>query len=96
MPQYAAKADENQPQIVDELRDLGFMVTHTHTLGQGRPDIVVGGYRRRYKCNALLWVEIKMPGKKKTRLEEQFHEEWADMPVIAATSTEEIVEWFYE
>jgi len=93
-PQYAAKADGNQPDIVDELRARGFLVSHTHTLGQGKPDIIVGGYHFGLGCNVLLWAEIKMPGKTLTEAEEAFHKEWEDYPVIQAFSARDILDWF--
>jgi hypothetical protein len=93
-PQYAAKADGNQPEIVDELRARGFLVSHTHALGHGKPDIVVGGYHFGLHCNVLLWVEIKMPGAKLTEMEEVFHKEWEDMPVTQAFSARDILDWF--
>ena len=37
-----AKIDSNQPAIVEALRGVGASVAHTHMIGQGFPDIVVG------------------------------------------------------
>ena len=37
--------DENQPQIVSELRKLGYSVLVMSSLGGGAPDILVGGLR---------------------------------------------------
>ena len=39
---YAAKADDNQREIVRALRDAGATVMHLHTVGGGCPDICVG------------------------------------------------------
>lgn len=36
------RADANQPQIVSALRAVSASVAHTHTIGKGFPDIVVG------------------------------------------------------
>lgn len=65
-----AKVDLNQPQIVAALRAAGWKVRHTHTIGQGFPDLCasVDG------LNVL--VEVKMPGEKLTPDEAVFWEEW--------------------
>ena len=52
-----ARVDENQPQIVENLRKEGCVVTHLHTLGRGVPDICVGYGGRNYL------FEIKDPRK---------------------------------
>ena len=53
----AAKADANQGEIVQALRQMGASVQHTHQLGQGAPDAICG-----YKGVNLL-IEIKDGGK---------------------------------
>jgi hypothetical protein len=94
MPQYAAKADSNQAEIVEELRARGYKVTHTHTLGGGRPDIMVGGFSYIFDAFMLLWVEIKADDGKLTEAEAKFFDDWSDYPVIEVRSAREIVEWF--
>ena len=47
----AARVDDNQPQIVSELRKLGFSVE------TGYDDLIVGAYGKTY------WIEIKDPAK---------------------------------
>lgn len=71
----AARADDNQPEIVAAFRRCGASVQHLHQVGEGCPDIVVG-YRG---FNAL--VEIKDGSKPAsaqvlTDDEEKFFEEW--------------------
>ena len=87
-----AKVDQNQSQIVSELRSLGMSVLHTHTLGQGAPDLVVG-----YRGRNLL-VELKDPDKppsarKLTPDEESFHASWTGS-ILTATTSEEILNYF--
>lgn len=89
-----AKADANQPEIVEELRALGYKVAHTYQLGRGLPDIIVGGYNHRCGHNTLLWVEIKTDGGCLTEHEKEFHDEWYDYPVITATNAEQVLQWF--
>lgn len=71
----AARKDDNQTRIVEELRSLGLSVAVTHMLGNGFPDICVG-YRGRN------WLfEIKDPDKppskrKLTSDEYDWHYSW--------------------
>ena len=39
---FKKRVDRNQPEIVDALRKAGASVGHTHAVGKGFPDIVVG------------------------------------------------------
>lgn len=43
MPRRAGRIDSNQNQIVRDFRDNGFVVHVTSGLGDGFPDILVGG-----------------------------------------------------
>lgn len=75
MPKYNAKVDANQPEIVKAFKGLGFSVAHTHTLGKGFPDIVVG------KQGQSFLIEIKdgsqVPSKRKLTPPEQiFKDAW--------------------
>ena len=70
-----AKVDSNQKEIVKALRVAGATVAHTHTVGDGFPDIVVGHHGRNYL------FEIKDGGKvpsaqKLTPKEEAFFASW--------------------
>ena len=77
----AAKADANQGEIVQALRQMGASVQHTHQLGQGAPDAICG-----YKGVNLL-IEIKDGGKppskrKLTPDEQTWHAEWRGQVAI--------------
>ena len=48
-----ARVDANQKKIVSKIREAGCSVLHTHQLGKGAPDIIVG-----YAGNNYL-IEIK-------------------------------------
>ena len=70
-----ARVDGNQTHIVGIFRKLGATVAHTHMIGQGFPDIVVG-----YKGVNYL-VEIKDPRmppskRKLTPDEQKFFDAW--------------------
>ena len=70
-----ARVDANQKEIVQQLRKLGVSVLHTHQLGRGAPDLVLG-YR-----NDNFLVELKDGNKTKSQQkltpdEIEFQEKW--------------------
>ncbi len=70
-----ARIDTNQPEIVKALRAIGASVTHTHMIGRGFPDIVVG-FRG---VNTLMEIKDgnKPPSKRRlTPDEADWHESW--------------------
>lgn len=89
-PRYAARVDDNQPEIVKMVEQLGGLVVYTHMLGQGVPDIFVafGGQWRA--------VEIKDGSKppsarKLTKAERDFHERYGRLaPVLVWESCEDV------
>ena len=69
------RVDENQSDIVEKFRGMGYSVAITSSLGGGFPDIVVGKY------GVTVLVEIKdgakPPSKRKlTEDEQRFHDSW--------------------
>lgn len=71
----AARIDNNQPAIVEALRQIGCTVHPTHMIGSGFPDIIAG-YRG---VNFLIEIKDgdKPPSKRRlTDDEERFHEDW--------------------
>jgi hypothetical protein len=81
----AKRIDENQPALVKQLRQIpGVTVAHTHMIGEGFGDIIVG-----FRGKNFL-IEIKDPSKppSKRRLtpdEEKFHNEWTGQIDVAET-----------
>mgnify|MGYP003636766495 FL=1 len=70
-----ARVDANQKKIVSQLREIGCSVLHTHQLGKGAPDIIVGYNNLNYL------VEIKDGDKPKAQQkltpdEVKFQSEW--------------------
>jgi Holliday junction resolvase len=85
----AKRIDENQTQIVEELRKRGFSVAVTSSLGKGFPDIVVG------RKNKNFLFELKdnkktTSQKKLTPDEEKFKEGWKGQYNVVET-IEEII-----
>lgn len=75
MGRYAAKVDDNQPEIVKALRKAGATVTPTHAAGAGFPDLTVGFRGQTYL------IEVKdgaKPPSKRTLTDPQikWHTEW--------------------
>ena len=65
----------NQKEIVAKLRDIGCSVLHTHQLGKGAPDIIIGFNNHNYL------IELKDGNKSKSQQkltpdEVEFQKEW--------------------
>lgn len=70
-----ARVDANQKEIVTELRKLDVSVLHTHQLGKGAPDLILG-YR-----NDNFLIELKDGSKTKSQQrltpdEVEFQNKW--------------------
>lgn len=92
----AAKADENQAQIVRELRAMGFRVDIVHRLKKLYDLVVTGRYEEGRKSGvATIRVEVKMPGEKLSPDEKDY---WDAEPfpgtLIIAYSSEDVLKWF--
>lgn len=79
------RADDNQRELVEQIRQIpGTTVAHTHTIGKGFPDIVLGFNGKNYL------FEIKDPSKppsarKLTVAEENWHSWWTGRVYIVET-----------
>jgi hypothetical protein len=76
-PLYASKRDDNDKEITAALRNVGADVEQWGV--NGAPDKVVA-----YRGNTYL-IEIKMPGKKLTTKQVEFHAMWRGPICIAFT-----------
>ncbi len=90
MRRYAAKADTNQPEIVEALRDAGCYVQLLHTVGGGTPDLLCG------RGGVTYLLEVKDPkaarrskAKELTPAQVKWHAEWRGRPVAVVESAEE-------
>jgi len=84
-----------QSQITRKLRDLGAIVVKVDTRGnRGYPDLVVSYMPLGGKRGWTIWMEVKQPGKKPTRLQLTRHEQLQAMglPVYVVHSVEEAVD----
>lgn len=83
----AARTDDNQNEIVEDLRRVGASVAITSVIGAGFPDIVVG-----YRGNNYL-IEIKDGSKPPSRRrltpdEQEFHDLWRGTVAVVNSSDE--------
>lgn len=84
MSRRAAKADSNQPKIVQAFEKLGCSVQHLHMVGGGCPDIVVG------VNGVTVLVEIKTDTGYLTKDQKYFFETWRGYAVIVHSVEEAI------
>lgn len=86
MPQYAARADENQADLVRMARELGAEVQHLHAVGQGCPDLLVA-HRGHWFV-----VEVKTKEGHLTDAQLEWHEKFGDYaPVYTWRSCDDVV-----
>ena len=93
-PHRFARRDENQEQIVAELRRLGFYVMITAPLGGEILDLFVAGWHGVSRRWEWLHVEVKSTQGKLTKGEARFFERCPDCPAIVARTIEDILNWF--
>lgn len=85
------KVDDNQKEIVEAFKKLGYSVAHTHIVGKGFPDIVVAKHKK------TTLVEIKdgkkpLSKRKLTPDELKFHDSWqGDLKIIE--SVEDVIKF---
>jgi hypothetical protein len=77
---YAARVDNNQPAMVEDLRAMGFSVYPTHRVGQGFPDLCIS------RGGITMLCEVKQGRGKLTKDEAEFHASWQGQIVIAYTA----------
>jgi len=85
----AARADDNQAEIVQALLRMGATVQHLHSVGDGCPDIVCGFKNKNYL------IEIKdgnkPPSRRKlTPVQERWHRLWAGQHAVVKTPEEAV------
>lgn len=83
------KIDANQTKIVETLRKKRYSVAHTHMVGDGFPDIIVGVAGHNFL------FEIKNPEqppskRRLTKDEERFHKEWKGDVFVIETAAQAI------
>lgn len=74
-----AKVDQNQKEIVNQLRKAGYSVLHLHAVGEGCPDICVG------KDGVNYLLEIKNKAGKLTPKQEIFFDSWQGTAHVVRT-----------
>lgn len=85
-----ARIDDNQREIVELFRKLGFSVVMLHQVGNGCPDIMLG----KHGVNTLVELKDgnKSPSKRKlTDGQKEFHESWQGEVFIVKSKAEAIL-----
>ncbi len=84
---HAKRTDHNQAEIVAAARAHGLRVYSLHLVGEGFPDLVVGGAMPCPNCGYYFWqdklVEIKMPGKDLEDNQVAWWEKWNGQANVA-------------
>lgn len=88
---FAARVDENQPVIVQGLRDIGASVQPLHKIGQGCPDLLVGFRGQNFA------LEVKDPAKPRsdqmlTPHQVKWHGGWKGRVVVVKSLRDALVE----
>lgn len=86
------KVDSNQREIVKVFRQCGYSVAHTHMVGRGFPDLVIG----KHGMNYLIEIKdgSKPPSRRKlTDDEQKWHDHWLGQ--VAIIESIEDVRWFH-
>jgi hypothetical protein len=79
-PHYKRGVDANQAEIVAALRAAGLEVHDLSSVGSGFPDILVSS-------SSEIWLmEIKIPGGKLNKEQEEFHATWRGKPIFIVRS----------
>ena len=81
----AKRVDNNHKEIVQGLRDCGFLVKDTSAYGKGFPDCIVAGGGR------VVMLEIKNGNAKLTDAEKEFHHDFAGLGVYVVRSLREAI-----
>jgi len=80
---HAKRRDANEPAIIDALRKQAVGVAANDT-GKGQPDLTCC-YRHVY-----FLLEVKVPGEKLNKVQQEYHDKWPGKIYIATTPQEAI------
>lgn len=84
------RADENQPEVVNGLREAGYSVCDIHIVGCGVPDLIVA------RDGKTVLVEVKRTWLSPMSEDEHvFFQTWQGDKIVA-TCAKEVMDWFSE
>ena len=84
----AKRIDSNQKQLVQQLRKIpGVTVAHTHTIGSGFVDLVIG-YKKKNFLIELKDSSLPPSRKRLTEDEKRFHDSWTGQVDVVETFEE--------
>ena len=88
---YAARTDENQPEIVEALRAHGYQVVILADVGRGFPDLVVAKGGLHWLCEVIAPAKAAKYRRTDglTPMQVEFHRRWRGPPIISARTVEQ-------
>lgn len=85
---YAKKVDDNQAEIVKELRDAGYSVEILSSVGLGVPDLLIGGVCRISGEPRTWLMEVKGSRGKLTKRQQEWRQSWRGQYAVVRTKYE--------
>lgn len=82
---HAKKVDTNQVEIIAALRDAGYSVEPLHAVGEGVPDLLVGGVDRNAGEPRTWLMEVKGERGKLTRHQMAWRQSWRGQYAVVRT-----------
>lgn len=82
------KVDTNQAEIVQALTDAGYSVQSLGAVGNGCPDLLVGGIDRRTGMATNWLMEVKAPRGKMNTIQQEWHASWRGLVYVVRTATD--------
>jgi hypothetical protein len=89
---HNGRTDANHSEILNGLTARGIVVRDTHSLGDGFPDAIAKGIKKRY--GEIVLLEIKDPAKSPSKRaltddEKRFHGNWRGVPLFVVETIEQ-------
>jgi len=90
-PPVRAKKDANHNEIASAFRSLGWSVVDMSNVGNGVPDLCVGGYHPGEGRKVTVWVEVKTQKGKLRECQDAFAQSWRGRPMEVARTVDDVM-----
>lgn len=90
-PPVRARKDANHDEIARAFRALGWSVVDMSNVGNGVPDLCVGGYHPGEQRHVTVWVEVKTASGKLRDCQEAFALAWKGRPMEVARTLDDVM-----
>jgi len=91
-PKYMSKPDANQPEIVETLTQLGFLVVNVSPY-LTTPDLFVWGYHATYQAHVWTAWEVKTPVGELSTAQKEFFRLWPQAVKLCRASDDVLTEY---